>query len=266
MNKPQTDSPDIHPTALVHPQARLGSNVTVGAYSVIGQDVELGDDCEVMNHVTLVGPTIMGKRNRIFPYASIGQDPQDKKFDGTGESRLEVGDDNTIREFVTLNRGTSQDRGVTRIGNRNWIMAYCHVAHDCLLGDDVVMSNGSTLGGHVNIGDKATLGGFTAIHQFCTVGQLVMTGGQTMIAQDVPPFTIAVGNRAKLFGINKVGLERNGYSKEDIRKLQSGYRTFFKGKLGAEEALKKLEAEFGDSEAVMELAAFIRNSERGVCR
>ena len=270
MKKPDPNASDIpaaiHPTALIDPRAELGRNVRVGAYSVIGPDVVIGDDCEIMNHVTLVGPTRLGRGNRIYSYASIGQDPQDKKYDGTGESRLEVGDENTIREFVTLNRGTEDDNGLTQVGSRNWIMAYCHVAHDCVVGDDTVMANGATLGGHVKVGDMAVLGGFTAVHQFCTIGRLAMTGGQTMIAQDVPPFVIAVGNRAQLFGINKTGLERNGFSKDDIKNLRDAYKIFFKGKRTSEEALAAIAEKITGSAVVEEFTGFIRQSSRGICR
>jgi UDP-N-acetylglucosamine acyltransferase len=226
----------------------------------------LGDGCEVMNHVTLAGPTVLGQGNRIFPYASIGQEPQDKKYDPRGESRLEVGNDNVIREFVTLNRGTAPGGGTTRIGDGNWIMAYSHVAHDCHVGNETIMANNATLGGHVTIEDGVYLGGFTAVHQFCTIGALTMTGGHTMIAQDVPPFVIAVGNRARLFGVNRIGLERRGFPPEEIRAVQAAYKLFFRGRLGAQEALAKIEETLGDSPSVRKFTAFIRNSTRGICR
>jgi UDP-N-acetylglucosamine acyltransferase len=266
MTHSKGDAPAIHPTAIVHPEARLGPGVTVGPYSVIGAGVELGEGCAVMNHVTLQGPTVFGRRNRIFPYASIGQDPQDKKFQPGENSALRIGDDNIIRESVTINRGTSGGGGTTRVGHRNWIMAYCHIAHDCHVGSDTVFANGATLGGHVTVGDKAYLGGFTAIHQFCSVGEMTMTGGQTMIAQDVPPFVIAAGNRARLYGVNRIGLERNGLSAQEIKAVEHAYRLFFRGKLSAEEALAQIESRFAESPHALRFAAFIRGSTRGICR
>ena len=257
---------EIHPTAIVHPSAQLGAGVTVGPYSVIGEGVSIGEGTEVMNHVSINGPTVIGARNRIFPYASLGQDPQDKKFEAGEDSRLEVGDDNIIRESVTLNRGTASGGGLTRIGHRNWIMAYCHVAHDCKVGNDAIFANNATLGGHVKVGDKAYLGGFTAVHQFCSIGEMTMTGGHTMIAQDVTPYVIAVGNRVKVHGLNKVGLQRNGVPKEDLRKLNEAYRLFFRRGMKADEALEKITAELTGSSYVDNFVAFIRNSTRGICR
>jgi UDP-N-acetylglucosamine acyltransferase len=256
----------IHPTAIVHPEAVLGEGVTVGAYAVIGQGVEVGAGCEIMHHASVLGPTRLGRANRVFPFASLGADPQDKKFTGRDVSRLEIGDDNVIREFVTINRGSHGPEGLTRVGSDNWIMAYCHIAHDCRVGDHTVFANASTLGGHVTIEDRVTLGGFTAVHQFCTIGTLTMTGGQTMIAQDVPPYVIASGNRVRLYGVNKIGLERNAVSPEEIVAIERAYRIFFRSRLGQAEALARLDAEFGGSPWVRRFAAFIRNSKRGICR
>ena len=266
MTQRKKAAPAIHPTAIVHPDAELAPSVTVGAYSVIGAGVRLGEACEVMNHVTLEGPTVMGARNRIFAYASIGQDPQDKKFNPGEPSFLEIGDDNVVREFVTINRGTEHGGQVTRIGHRNWLMAYCHVAHDCQIGNDTVFANCATLGGHVTIGDRAYLGGFTAVHQFCSVGELVMTGGHTMIGQDVPPFVIATGNRVQLYGVNRIGLERAGVPAEEIKAVERAYRRFFRSKLRAVEALAAIESELADSSYAMRFVAFIRASTRGICR
>jgi UDP-N-acetylglucosamine acyltransferase len=266
MNQSKPDTPAIHPTAVVHSKARLGRGVSVGPYTVIGPEVQIGDGTVVMNHVTLEGPAVLGRRNRIFPYASIGLDPQDKKYRPGEPSLLEIGDDNSIREFVTLNRGTEMGGAVTRIGHRNWIMAYVHVAHDCLVGNDTILANCTTLGGHVTIQDFANLGGFTAVHQYCQVGELAMTGAHTMLAQDVPPYAMAVGNRAKLFGINRIGLERAGLPPEEIRAVQDAYRLYFRSKLGHDEGLAAIEAELAHSERAMRFAAFIRKSTRGVCR
>ena len=262
----ENHDPQIHPTAVVHSSARLAPDVQIGPYSVIGAQVEIGAGTHVMNHVTIEGPTRLGKNNRIFPYASLGMDPQDKKYQAGEESILEVGDGNTIREFVTFNRGTRDGGGVTRVGDRNWIMAYCHIAHDCQVGDDIILANNTTLGGHVTVSNRAYLGGFTAVHQFCTIGEMTMTGGHTMIAQDLAPYVIAAGNRVSLHGLNKVGLERNGLSPGDIKALNRAYRLFFRSGLRAEEALEKMEQEVGESPYVRNMITFIRNSTRGICR
>ena len=256
----------IHPMALVDPGAELGSGVTIGAFSVIGAGVVIGDGTEIMNHVTIEGPTRIGKGNRFFPYVSIGMEPQDKKFEGEACSTLTIGDGNTFREFVTIHRGTRQDKGCTSIGDDNWVMAYCHIAHDCTVGNKTIFANGATLGGHVVVEDMALLGGFTAVHQHCTIGAVSMTGGHTMVAQDIAPFTKAVGNRVKLFGINRIGLDRNGYSPEEINNILRAYRIFFRSKLSASEGLLKLEQELGHSPAVRHLIGFIKNSKRGLCR
>jgi len=257
---------EIHPTALVDPTAVLGSGVSVGAYTVIGPNVEIGAGTEVMNHVSIQGPTKIGKGNRFFPYTSIGLEPQDKKYNGETSSRLEIGDGNTFREFVTVHRGTENDGGVTSIGNNNWVMAYSHIAHDCKIGNDVILANGSTLGGHVTIEDMSLLGGYTAVHQYCTIGAVAMTGGHTMVAQDIPPYTKAVGNRVKLYGINRIGLERNGYSRDEISNILRAYRIFFRSKLPAKEGLQRLEVELSHSPAVQHLIDFIKASKRGLCR
>jgi len=264
--RPRHASGDIHPTAIIDPAARLGRNVAVGAYAVIGAGVSLGDDCEVMHHANLQGPLTAGRGNRFYPFCSVGMEPQDKKHEEGGRSELVLGDDNIIREFVTINRGSSDSAGVTRVGSHNWIMAYCHIAHDCHVGDHTVFANGATLGGHVTVADRVTLGGFTAVHQFCSIGTLTMTGGQTMIAQDVPPYVIATGNRVRLYGINKIGMERNGFTRAEIAAVNKAYKLFFRSRLKAEEALARIEAELGGSLHVRRFAAFIRASKRGICR
>ncbi|MCH9047063.1 MAG: acyl-ACP--UDP-N-acetylglucosamine O-acyltransferase [SAR324 cluster bacterium] len=266
MKHSKAGATNIHPTAVAHPKAELGRDVTIGPYAVIGPRVVIGDHCEVKNHATIEGPTVIGRNNRIFPYASIGQDSQDKKFSGGEPSALEIGDDNTFREFVTLNRGSPEGGGTTRIGSNNWVMAYCHIAHDCLVGNETIFANGATLGGHVTIKDGAYLGGYTAIHQFCSVGELTMTGGQTMIAQDLPPYVIAAGNRARLYGVNRIGLQRHGFAPEEIEAIQEAYKLFFRGKLSARQSLATIEAELGQSPHVMNFVTFIRDSTRGICR
>lgn len=257
---------NIHPSAYVHPKAKLGPGVSVGPFSIVDADVEIGAGTEVQNHCTIQGPTVIGAGNRIFPYCSIGLDPQDKKYEGQGNSALVIGDHNTFREFVTIHRGTPTGRGTTRVGSENWIMAYCHIAHDCQVGSDTIFANGATLGGHVTIADKVLLGGFTAIHQHCSVGEVAMTGGHTMIARDIPPFVLASGNRVKLYGVNKVGLERNGFSPEEIENIRKAYKLYFRSKLSAREGLARIEVELCHSPAVRNMVAFIRQSKRGIAR
>ena len=266
MTDSENAGPAIHPTAVIDPKAELGRGVTVGPYSVIGPDVVLGDGCELMSHVTLLGPCVIGRDNRFFSHCAVGGEPQDKKYKGERESRLQLGDRNVIREFVTINRGSVHGGGLTRLGDENWIMAYCHIAHDCQVGHGTIFANASTLGGHCVIEDRVYLGGFTAVHQFCTVGTLTMTGGHTMIAQDVPPYVIATGNRVRLFGINRIGLERAGLPAEEIRKVERAYKLFFRSKLSAKEGLARIEAELGDSPSVGHFTRFIRESKRGICR
>ena len=265
MNETNKESQGIHPTAIIDPGARLGQGVSVGPYSVIGPDVVIGDGTVIQNHVTITGPTTIGVENVIYPYASVGHDPQDKKFKSSETSILEIGDRNRIRECVTINRGTEDGGGYTRVGNDNWIMAYVHIAHDCIVGNDTVLAN-ATLGGHVTVEDRAYLGGFTAAHQFCRIGRHVMTGGHTMIAQDVPPYVVAVGNRAKMFGINKVGLERYGFTKEEIKGVEKAYKMFTRGRGKTEDTLSEIEQALGEIEPVRNFVEFIRKSERGVCR
>lgn len=258
--------PEVHPTAIVDPGARLGRNVIVGAYTVVGPDVVIGDETEVMHHVTIKGPTTLGRNNRIYSHVCLGEDPQDKKYKFRGPSALEIGDENVIREFATIHRGTPNGQGVTRIGNENWILNYCHIGHDCQVGDRTILSNCATLGGHVVVKDMAYLGGFTAVHPFCVIGEVAITGGQTMIAQDVPPYVTASGNRVQLYGINKIGMERNGFAKREIHNMQAAYKIFFRSGLGAAEALARLEADFGDSPVVANFVSFVRASKRGICR
>lgn len=257
----------IHPTAIIDPAARLGRNVSVGAYAVIGPQVEIGDNTEISNHVTIMGPTLIGRDNLFYSTCSIGQDPQDKKFKrGETQSRLEIGDNNTFREFVTINRGSEAGGGITRLGNNNWIMANCHIAHDCQVGRNTVFAVGAIIAGHVTIGDFVTLGGFTAIHQFCSVGEYTITGGQTLIAQDVPPYVVANGNRVRLFGVNKVGLERNGLTPDEVSEIQKAYKIIFRSKLPQKEALARVGSELGGSPRAMRLVEFIQTSTRGICR
>ena len=256
----------IHPTAIVDASAEIGENVAIGPYSVIGADVRIGDGCEISNHVTILGSTRAGPRNRFFSYASIGQDPQDKKYHGEENSHLEIGAGNTFREYVTISRGSDAGGGWTRVGDENWVMALCHIAHDCTVGNRTVFANGTTLAGHVKIGDAVTLGGFTAIHQFCSVGELALTGGLSKVTQDIPPYVIADGNPLAARGVNKVGLERNGVTPEEVENIERAYRIFYRSRLTAKEAVARLDAELGQSAAARRFAEFVQNSKRGVVR
>ncbi len=260
----------IHSTALIDPRAQLDSSVTVGPYCVIGTDVFIGAHCRIDSHVVLEGPTRIGQNNRIYPYASIGGAPQDKKYAGE-PTRLEIGNGNTIREFVTLNRGTVQDKAVTRIGNDNWIMAYVHVAHDCVVGDHTILANNATLGGHVEIDDWVILGGWTAIHQFCKVGAHAMTGASTLLLHDLPPFVMASGNTASAHGINSEGLRRRGFSDDEINQLRRCYKILYKNSLTFEQAKVEIGAllqalpNAADSPLQL-LAAFFERVTRGIVR
>jgi UDP-N-acetylglucosamine acyltransferase len=255
-----------HPTAIVHPQALIAESVTVGPYSIIGEGVELGEDCEVMTHVVIEGPTRLGKRNRIFHYAAIGLPCQDMKYHGE-PTRLEIGDDNIIREFTTLHRGTVEGGGVTRIGNHNFLMAYVHIAHDCRLGNHVIMANGASLAGHVEIGDYATIGAFCGIHQFCRIGAYSFLGSYSVINKDILPYSKTSAERpAGVYGANRLGLERRGLTAEDINELQAAFRLLSRSKLNTTQALEAIEARGFHSQHVRALVEFIRTSERGVVK
>jgi len=260
---------DLHPTAVVEEGAQLGSGVRVGAYAVIGADVRIGDRTIVGPHTVIEGPTSVGADNQISQFASIGSDPQDLKYRGE-PTRLEIGDRNLIREFVTINRGTPGGGGLTRVGDDGMFMAYAHIAHDCRVGSSVVLANCATLAGHIRIDDHAIVGGLVAIHQHVRVGESAMLGGGAMVSQDVPPFCIAVGDRARLSGINVVGLKRRDVSAETISELRRAYRTLFQAGKPLREALIEVEAgadsDTSPSGRVRQLTQFISSSERGVCR
>jgi UDP-N-acetylglucosamine acyltransferase len=258
-------STEVHPSAIVDPKAQLGRGVQVGAYSIIGPQVEIGEDTWVGPHVVLDGHTRIGKRNRIFQFASLGAPPQDKKYKGE-PTRVEIGDDNTIREYVTVNRGTTQDAGVTRVGSDNWIMAYVHFAHDCQIGSHTIFANACELAGHVTVGDWAIFGGVTLVHQFVHVGAHTHTGMGTYLAQDLPPFITAAGNMAKPYGINSKGLQRRGFSAETIEGLKRAYRTLYRSGLTLEEAKRRLEAQVAACPPVRELLDFLGQSKRGFIR
>ena len=255
----------IHPTAIVDPRARLGAGVAVGPYTVIDGDVEVGEGTTIGAHNVITGHTRIGRGNRIFHFCSIGEANQDKKYGGE-PTRLEIGDGNTIREYCSLNRGTVQDGGVTRIGSRNWIMAYCHVAHDCRVGDDTVFANNATLAGHVEIGDWTILGGFVGVHQFVKVGAHVMAGISSVVTQDVPPYVTVAGHPCAPRGINAEGLRRRGFSLEAIAALKRAYRTLYKSGLSLAEARAELERQAAETPEVAPLARFLAGSTRGIVR
>ena len=254
----------IHPTAVVHPNAQVGESCFIGPYCVIGEHVTLGAGCKFYSHVVIDGHTALGARNEIFPFASIGLQTQDLKWKG-GVTRVEIGDDNTFREYVTVNRATA-DGGVTRIGSHNHILAYAHVAHDCVLGDHIVMSNVATLAGHIVVEDYAVIGGLAAVHQFCRIGKMSIIGGCSKVVQDVPPFMLVDGNPAETRTINKVGLERNGVPEETQNVLKQAYRILFRDGMTISNALDRIEADLPAAPELKHLVRFARNSERGLCK
>jgi UDP-N-acetylglucosamine acyltransferase len=254
----------IHPTAIVDPAAEIASGARIGPYCVIGPQVTIGEDTELQHHVTVMGPTKIGRGNFFFAYTSIGQKTQDLKYDGE-PTYLEIGDGNTFREFCTVNRGTLPGTK-TIVGSGGNFLAYSHIAHDCVVGDNVISSNNGTLAGHVQVGDHAVIGGLTAIHQFCRVGRHAITGGCSKIVQDVPPFFIADGNPAEVRGVNQVGLERAGFDAETIRALKEAYRILYRGKLNVKQSVEAIRKELPDLPEVAELCDFIGSSERGIIR
>ncbi|MCP4753180.1 MAG: acyl-ACP--UDP-N-acetylglucosamine O-acyltransferase [Proteobacteria bacterium] len=255
----------IHQTAIVDPKAKVHSGVRIGAYSIIGSEVEIGEDTEIGHHVNIEGPTRIGPECRIFPFASLGLEPQDKKFHGE-KSYLEIGRNNTIREYVTINRGSEAGGGITRIGDRGWIMAYCHIAHDCLIGNDVIMTNATSLGGHVIVKDYAILSGSTGVTQFCRIGEYAFTGAQSLITLDVAPFSKVAGNTASLLGVNTIGLERNGFLPEEIETVNQAFKIFFRSGLTKDIAIQHLKEEFPTSEHIRMFVDFIKTSGRNVVR
>jgi len=256
---------NVHPSAVVHPEAKLHESVTVGPFAVIGPKVKIGAGTSVGPHAVIEGDTSIGERNKVFQFASVGADPQDLKFAGE-DSKLVIGDDNLIREFTTLHKGTEGGGGVTRIGNKNLFMAYAHVAHDCIVGDGCILANAATLAGHVEVGDHVTIGGLSAVHQFTRLGKHAFIGGGSMVVMDVPPFCTAQGDRAELAGLNSVGLTRHGFTEEQLGHLKDAYRTLFRSKLGLNEALARLRAEHGNHAEVMAMLEFISASKRGITR
>lgn len=255
----------LHPTASIDPAATLG-DVEIGPFAVIGPHVHLEDGVRVGAHCVLEGPLHIGAGTVLHPHVVLGGSPQDKKHDPTVATRLVIGQRNVFREFATAHRGTSSGGGLTTIGHDNYFMASSHVAHDCTVGDGTMFANSAAIAGHVVVGDGAVLGGLCAIHQHCRIGRLAMVGGGAMCAQDVPPFTIAQGDRARLFGLNIIGLRRAGFDIDAVSELKEAWRTLFVEGLPKRVALSRVEAAHGDSQVVEELLAFLRTSERGVCR
>ncbi len=255
----------IHSTAIVAPGAKIAEGVEIGPYAVIGEYVSIGAGTTVGAHAVIEGWTEIGCDNRIFQFASVGAAPQDLKFHGE-KSFLRIGDRNMIREFVTLHRGTESGTGETVIGNDNLFMAYSHVAHDCVVGNRVILANGATLAGHVEVDDHAILGGLSAVHQFCRVGSHVMISGGAMVTQDIPPYTIAQGDRAKTVGLNLVGLKRRGFSEAAIRSVKKAYKLVFRSGLRVEDALTRIAEEVEATPEAKVFTDFIQNSQRGIAR
>jgi UDP-N-acetylglucosamine acyltransferase len=256
---------DNHPTAVVDPNTEIGADVVIGAYADVGPQVRIADRCRIGAHAVLEGPARLGPDNVIHSFASVGSAPQDLKYAGE-PTALEIGSHNVIREFTTLNRGTAGGGGTTRIGSHNLFMAYAHVAHDCVIGDHVVMANAATLAGHVAIEDYAIVGGLVAIHQHVRIGESAILGGGAMVSLDVPPYCMAAGDRAKLHGLNVIGLRRRGFGDDRINALKAAYRILFQSGLRLADAVARLRREFPDRSEVEHLAAFVSSSARGVCR
>jgi UDP-N-acetylglucosamine acyltransferase len=253
----------IHSTAIIHPKAKIGAGCEIGPYCVIGENVILGDKCKLHSHVIIDGHTKLGNENEIFPFASIGLKTQDLKWKG-GTTRTEIGDNNSIREYVSIHSATS-DGDTTRIGSNNTILAYSHIAHDCQLGSHIIMSNAATLGGHVTVEDHAVIS-ISAVHQFCRIGKLAMIGGCSKVVQDVPPFMLADGNPAETRTINKVGMERHGISEEAQSAIRSAFKILFREGLTIPNALAKIEKELPQLPEVKHLVQFVRASERGISK
>jgi UDP-N-acetylglucosamine acyltransferase len=255
----------IHPSAIIEDGASIAPDVRVGPFCVIGAQVEIGPDCEIASHVVLTGRTRIGSGNRIFQFASIGEQPQDKKYRGE-DSALEIGDNNTIREYVTINRGSADGGGVTRLGNNNWLMAYCHIAHDCQVGSDNIMANGATLAGHVIVGDHVIFAGYSGAHQFCRIGDHAFLGMYGGVSQDVPAYVMVSGQPPRPRGVNSEGLKRRGFSPEQIRNIREAYRTLYRSGLKRDEALEELSRRLPEQPELKPMIDSARASERGLLR
>ncbi len=255
----------IHPSALVSPGARLGEDVDIGAFTIVDEHVEIGEGTRIGPHAVITGHTRIGRNNRIFQFVSLGEEPQDKKYAGE-PTRLEIGDDNVIREFCTFNTGTIQDLGVTRIGSHNWIMAYVHIAHDCIVENHTIFANNASLAGHVHVDDHAILGGFTGVHQFCRVGAHAITGISSVVRQDVPPYFTVAGSPAEPHGINSEGLKRRGFTPEAISAVKRAYKTLYKSGLSLADAQAAIAKESENFPDLARLADFLSKSNRGIVR
>lgn len=255
----------VHPTAIVHADARLGTNVSIGAYAIVGPHAEIGDRTTIASHVIIEGRTRIGADNRIHQFACIGGPPQDKKYAGE-DTAVEIGDGNVIREYVTINRGTRQDAGVTRLGDRNWIMAYVHFAHDCQIGNDTIFANACQVAGHVKIGDHAILGATTLVHQFVQIGAHAFTAMGTFVQQDVPPYIMAAGNPARPHGLNVEGLKRRGFSPDAISELKRAYRILFRSGNSLESARQQIAALENSRQELAPLVEFLGRTTRGIVR
>ena len=265
-SRPKLIRMNVHPTAIVDSGAKIHPSCKIGPYCTVGAQVELGDGCELISHVVIDGPSNIGARNRFFPFSSIGLGPQDLSYRGE-PTRLEMGDDNVVREFVTINRGTVKGGGLTRIGSHTLIMAYTHIAHDCMIGDHVILANAATLGGHVVVEDWATVGALCPVHHFVRIGAHAFIGGGTTITRDVLPFSKTAAERGThAYGLNAVGLERRGFSKDRIRKIHHAYKVLLASKLNTSQALEKLKSEADRGEDVEMLIRFVEASERGVIK
>jgi UDP-N-acetylglucosamine acyltransferase len=256
---------NIHPTAVIHPKARIADGVSIGPYAVIGEHVTIGKDTEIASHVLIDGWTMIGERNRIHSFSSIGTPPQDIGYRNE-ETYLIIGNDNVIRECATIHRATTKEDRKTEIGDKNFLMAYSHVAHDCKLGNNIIMANSVALGGHIIIEDYSILGGIVAVHQFVHIGAYSIIGGHSAVSQDIAPYVSAAGNRAKLYGLNLVGLKRRGFSDSVIGTLKKAYKIIFRSGLTQDEATHKALEEFPESSEVSKLVNFIRSSKRGITR
>ena len=255
----------VHPQAIVDPSAKLADNVTVGPWSYIGPGVEIGEGTEILSHVVIKGPTVIGRNNRIFQFSSIGEECQDKKYAGE-PTTLVIGDDNVIRENCTIHRGTIQDRGETRIGNGNLLMSYVHVAHDCIVGNHTILANCATLAGHVSVGDHAILGGGTMVHQFCHIGPHSMAAGGSIVLKDIPAYVMASGQSAQPHGMNVEGLKRRGFAKDTLLSLRRAYKVVYRQGLTTEQAIEELERNFADVPEVLPLIDSLKGADRGIIR
>ena len=256
---------EIHPTAIVHPKASIADGVKVGAYSLIGENARIGKDTVIESHVVVEGWSEIGQRCHLFPFVSIGAPPQHLRYRGE-PTRVIIGDDNQIREFVTIHRATAGGGGETTLGHGNFIMAYSHIAHDCRVGNQVIMANASTLAGHIEVEDFAIVGGLVAIHQFVRVGCYAIIGGASAVPKDVPPYMCAAGNRAQLFGLNSVGLKRHRFPETTLSALKQAYRILFRSHLTLAKAMEKVQAEIPSLPEIKHLLDFLKSSKRGVCR